>query len=234
MLYTVVTGASKGMGKAIVEQLLSCGCAVAVCGRNEKDLRDAVDIWRKTYEDSDIIWMAADMATAEGVNAFSELITNSFPQVDVLINNAGGYTPGNITEEQDTVLESMLAVNLWGPYRLCKALAPVMKMQQAGHIINICSIASLKGYAGIGSYSISKYALLGLTDNLREELRQYGVKVTAICPGATWTSSWEGSDMPQSRIMEATDIAMIVWSAINLSPQAVAETIVLRPQKGDV
>ncbi len=79
-----------------------------------------------------------------------------------------------------------------------------MKKNNSGHIFNMCSIASLRAYPNGGSYSISKYALLGFSENLREELKPYSIKVTAICPGATYTPSWEGSDgVEPARIMEA-------------------------------
>ncbi len=109
-----------------------------------------------------------------------------------------------------------------------------MKANGKGHIFNMCSIASLKAYPNGGSYSISKYALLGFSDNLREELMEDGIKVTAICPGATYTPSWEGSGVEPDRIMESADIAAMLWSAYNLSPQANVEMIILRPVKGDI
>ena len=109
-----------------------------------------------------------------------------------------------------------------------------MKEERKGHIFNMCSIASLKAYPNGGSYSISKYALLGFSENLREELKEYGIKVTSICPGATYTPSWEGSSIEPGRIMEAADVATMLWSAYNLSPQSDVETIVMRPVKGDI
>jgi len=109
-----------------------------------------------------------------------------------------------------------------------------MKSRQRGHIFNMCSIASLRAYPNGGSYSISKYALMGFSENLREELKTHGIKVTAICPGATYTPSWHGSDVAPERIMEAADIAAMLWGAYNLSAQANVETIVMRPLKGDI
>jgi short-subunit dehydrogenase len=109
-----------------------------------------------------------------------------------------------------------------------------MKSKAKAHIFNMCSVASLKAYPNGGAYSISKYALLGYTDNLREELREDNIKVTAICPGAVWSPSWEGSGVPPERIMEANDVAAMIWATFNLSAQAVAETIVMRPAKGDL
>jgi short-subunit dehydrogenase len=103
-----------------------------------------------------------------------------------------------------------------------------------GHIFNLCSIASLQAYPGGGAYSISKFALLGFTKNLRHELKPHGIKVTAIIPGAVYTDSWKGSGVSKNRIMESEDIAKIIFGATQLSPQAVTEEIILRPQAGDL
>ena len=103
-----------------------------------------------------------------------------------------------------------------------------------GHIFTICSIASLHAYANGGSYSISKFALLGFSKNLREELKPYGIKVTAVCPGATMSASWDGFEVDPKRIMEADDVAKMVYAASQLSPMAVVEDIIMRPQFGDL
>jgi short-subunit dehydrogenase len=103
-----------------------------------------------------------------------------------------------------------------------------------GHIFNICSIASLQAYPNGGSYSISKFALHGFTRNLREELKPTGVKVTGVYPGAVLTDSWGGFDNSGGRIMEVSDVALMIYQATQLSPQACVEDIVLRPQLGDL
>lgn len=128
----------------------------------------------------------------------------------------------------------MLNVNLFSAYHLTRALLPGMIKNKSGHIFNVCSIASLKAYANGGSYSISKYALMGFSKNLREELKPFNIKVTSIYPGAVYTSSWEGADVLPSRIMEVNDIAEMVYAASILSPQACVEDIVLRPFLGDL
>ena len=106
--------------------------------------------------------------------------------------------------------------------------------RKAGHIFNMCSIASLHAYSNGGSYSISKYALMGFSKNLREEMKPFNIKVTAVYPGAVYTSSWEGSNVLPSRIMEVNDIAEMVYAASLLSPKACVEDIVIRPFLGDL
>ena len=127
-----------------------------------------------------------------------------------------------------------MAVNLYSAYYLTRTLLPAMQQQKGGHIFNMCSIASLKAYENGGSYSITKFALAGFSKNLREELKNTGIKVTSIYPGAAFTDSWSGSGVNPSRIMEATDVAAMVYAAAQLSPQACVEDIILRPQLGDL
>lgn len=233
MRYSVVSGASAGIGKAITEKLLSEGCAVAVCARDSGKLQAAVAEWQEKFPGATIISYPADLSTEAGVNEFANFVLSSFGRIDILVNNAGLYLAGNMADEAEGQLEMLINTNLYAAYRLTRKVLPAMK-QGGGHIFNICSVASLKGIPGIGSYSISKYALLGFTDNLREELRPHNIKVTAICPGATFTSSWEGSNVPPNRIMEATDVAKVLWAALDLSPQGGMETIIMRPLKGDL
>ena len=234
MQYAIVTGATQGMGKVIAEKLLSEGFSVAVCARNIEKLALLEQAWHNQYPEAKVIAYPADMSNPEEVNSFADLVLSKFQHIDLLVNNAGNYQPGTIADEPEGILEKMIGINLYSAYNLTRKILPGMKKRGAGHIFNMCSIASLKAYPNGGSYSISKYALMGFSENLREELKEVGVKVTAICPGATYTPSWEGSDVAPSRIMEAADIAKMLWSAYNLSAQADVETIVMRPVKGDI
>ncbi len=234
MQYAIITGASQGMGKVIAEKLLSEGFSIAVCARNQEKLAALKKEWNEKYPAAKVITYNADMTNKEELTDFADTVLAYFPKIDILVNNAGNYLPGNIADEPDGLLESMIGINLYSAYHLTRKILPVMKHAGSGHIFNMCSIASLKAYPNGGAYSISKYALLGFSENLREELKESGIKVTAICPGATYTPSWEGSDVPPARIMEASDIAAMLWGAWNLSPQANVETIIMRPVKGDI
>jgi short-subunit dehydrogenase len=154
--------------------------------------------------------------------------------VDVLVNNAGQFLPGSVHDEGEGVLERMIAVNLYGAYQLTRVLLPGMMARRSGHIFNICSVASLQAYPNGGAYSISKWALAGFSANLREELKPHGIKVTSVYPGAVYTDSWAGSGVEPNRIMQAADVAEMVYAASRLSPQATVEEILLRPQLGDL
>src|SRR6185436_1829060 len=122
--------------------------------------------------------------------------------------------PGSVHNEPDGSLESQVATNLYSAYHLTRTILPKMMERPStgsgrGHIFNICSIASLHAYNNGGAYSISKFALYGFSKNLREEMKPYGIKVTAVMPGAVLTDSWENFDNSSNRIMEATDIAKL-------------------------
>lgn len=230
----VITGASRGIGKAIARIFALHGYNLFLCSKNEQNLLPAVDELKNDFPNINVDGRAMDISNKEQARLFGEWVLNNADSIDVLVNNTGTYIPGNISDEEDGVLEQMLGVNLYSAYHTTRAILPKMLAAKRGHIFTICSIASLDAYPGGGAYSISKYALLGFTRNLREELKEQGIKVTAVIPGAVYTDSWKGSGVSENRIMEAEDIAKMIYAAIQLSPQAVVEDIVLRPQLGDL
>lgn len=229
----VITGASKGMGKAMAYKFASAKNNLYICARNEKELTETANSISKNTG-SIVKYFVADLSDKNEVNKFAEWIAGQHIQIDILINNAGQFIPGSIYNEEEGTLEKMMNINLFSAYYLTRALLPSMMQKRSGHIFNLCSIAALKAYANGGSYSISKYALMGFSKNLREELKPHNIKVTAVYPGAVYTSSWEGSGVSPSRIMEVNDIAQMVYTASLLSPQACVEDIVIRPLLGDL
>jgi short-subunit dehydrogenase len=229
----VITGASKGIGKAIAEQFARAGNTLFLCSRSEKELYDTVALLQTQFPDCSIKGKPVDLSKKSAATEFGEWCLQ-FAVPDVLVNNAGQFLPGSIHNEKDKTLEQMIEVNLYSAYHLTRVFLPAMMAAKHGHIFNMCSIASLNAYDNGGSYSISKFALLGFNKNLREELKPHGIKVTAVCPGATMSVSWEGVDIDPARIMEANDVAKMIFAASQLSPQAVVEDIVLRPLLGDL
>ncbi len=230
----IITGGTKGIGKAIGDLLLSKGHNISFCARSKDDVEALVEEWNKAYPDQMVIGEVCDMGVQEEVESFAVSVIHHMKQIDVLVNNAGVFLPGEILKEEAGALEQMINVNLYSAYHLTRKIAPLMTEQGSGHIFNMCSVASIKAYPNGGSYSISKFALLGFSKVLREELKPHGVKVTSILPGATWSNSWAGVDLPRERLMEANDIALSVVNAINMSPSAVVEEIIVRPQLGDL
>ncbi|MBI1226348.1 MAG: SDR family NAD(P)-dependent oxidoreductase [Bacteroidetes bacterium] len=229
----IITGATKGIGRAIAEKFAAEGFDLAVCARSEADLAS----FKKDFEGKygvEVLTKATDMSKKNEVLAFVDFIKKRWSEVDCVVNNAGVFLPGEISAEPDGQLESQIETNLYSAYHFTRAMLPVMLAKGSGHIFNMCSIASQIAYPNGGSYSISKFALLGFSKVLREELKTKGIKVTAILPGATWSDSWAGVTLPESRLMQANDIAIAVWAAWQMSPAAVVEDIVIRPQLGDL
>ena len=233
-MYCIITGASRGLGKAIAEKFAANGYNLFLCSRNEAALRETVMKMNHQYPDVTIRGEAFDLAKKEEARRCARWVLAQEISIDVLVNNAGQFIPGNVHNEEDGALEKMMDVNLYSAYHLTRELLPPMMTQKKGHIFNICSIASLQAYPNGGAYSISKFALAGFSKNLREEMKPHGVKVTAVYPGATYTDSWAGSGVSPHRIMEAGDIAEMIYTASCLSPQATVEDILLRPQLGDL
>ena len=229
----VITGASQGIGFAIAEIFANAGYTLSLCSKTKENIAAAGNSLAVKYPHATIHFTHADLSKKEQCTQFANwCLEKGSPTI--LINNAGFFSPGNIQDEADNALEQQMAVNLYSAYHTTRALLPAMLKMGKGHVFNICSIASLNAYAQGGSYSISKFALLGFSKNLRLELKDKGIKVTAVCPGATYTNSWNGSGIDPMRIMESEDIAKMVFAAAHLSPQAVVEDIVMRPQKGDL
>lgn len=229
----IITGASKGIGKAIAEQFAVEGNTLLVCARNEMHLYKMMEELLLKYPQCNIKAKPADISVKPTAIEFAEWCAG-FGTPDVLINNAGLFFAGNIYNEADGVLEKTMEVNLYSAYYVTRTVLPAMMKVKAGHIFNLCSIASLQAYENGGSYSISKFALLGFSKNLREEMKPFNIKVTSVIPGAVYTDSWSGSNVDEKRIMEAADVAKMIYTASLLSPQACVEEIIMRPVLGDL
>lgn len=232
-MLAVITGASRGMGKAMAIKFAKAGYDLLLCSRTMTTLETTRQSILAQAPERQVHIFSADLTQKQEIQRFADFC-NNFGAADILINNAGTYTPGNCIGEPDGAMEKIMDLNFYSAYHLTRMLLPKMIEKKAGHIFNMCSIASLRAYKGGGSYGVSKYALLGFTKNIRLELMGYGIKVTAVFPGAVLTDSWGDFDNSQNRIMVVDDIANMVFAASQLSPQAVVEDIVIRPQLGDL
>jgi len=226
--FAVITGGSKGIGKALVEKFAIEGFTVITCARNAAGLQ----FLKNNHKN--VRFTMCDLSDKEEQQKFVRFVKLQTKQIDVLINNTGIYIPGQVHNEEEGTLEKMINTNLYSAYHITRGMMPMFLEQKEGHIFNICSTASIVPYVDGGSYCISKYALYGMTKVLREEMKAHGVKVTAVLPGATYTSSFEGTELPEDRFMKAKDVADAIWGAYNLSSCAVVEELLLRPQLGDL
>lgn len=230
----VITGGTKGIGRATVEKFAAADFDIVTCARNQDQLDNLVFELKNKYPNVRIYAEKADLAQKDEVLAFAEVIKELNQPIDMLLNNTGVFFPGSIHSEEEGNLEMMIETNLYSAYYLTRALIGDMMKRKSGHIFTTGSIAGIQAYPNGGSYGISKFALLGFTKALREEMKPHGIRVTSILAGATYTSSWEGVDLPLDRFMKAEDIADAIFSAHALSPNTVVEEIILRPQLGDI
>jgi len=229
----VITGGTKGIGRAMLEKFASAGFDIATCSRKSTELL-SIQKEISTQFKVEVYTIVADLSTSKGAAVFTDFVLTLKRPIDVLINNAGYFSPGYVTTEAEGALENMIGANLYSAYYTTRGVITYMKSQGYGHVFNMCSIASIKAYPNGGSYAISKFALLGFTKVLREELKESGIRVTAVMPGATRTSSWTGTEHPDDRFMKPEDVADAIYGAYSLSPRSVVEEILIRPQLGDI
>lgn len=230
----IVTGASKGIGFAIAKLFIQNDFNVAICARNKTSLDNAVNELQSLNKNVKVFAKTCDVSKPSELKEFSNDVLKEFQTIDVLINNAGVFFPGEVHKEDEGVLEQMIETNLYSAYRMSRAIIPTMKAEKSGYIFNIASIAGLQAYPNGGSYGISKFAMIGMGKALRQELLEFNIKVSNVMPGAVYTSSWDGVDLPEERFIKADDIAKIIFNAYSLSDSCVVEDIVVRPQLGDI
>jgi len=230
----IVTGGTKGIGKAVIERFMEGGFDVVTCARNEADLLSLQTEMKLRFPFRDLSYKPSDLSLRQDTIDFVSFIHSKQRNVTVLVNNTGIFIPGQVHNETDGTLEKTIETNLYSAYHLTRGVIDGMMKVKKGHIFTICSTASIVAYPNGGSYCISKFALYGMTKVLREEMKPYNIKVTAVLPGATLTDSWKGTELPEERFIASKDVADAIWSAYSLSPRAVLEEILIRPQLGDL
>lgn len=229
----IITGASRGIGKAVAEIFAANGHDLFISSRSEVALYKSMEELQTKYPSVSIKAKAFDLIDKQQAKDLGNWCLK-YVVPDIIINNAGLFEPGSVHNEPEGLLEKQLAVNLNSAYHLTRTLLPKMMARRSGHIFNLCSIASLNAYENGGAYSISKFAMYGFSKNLREEMKPYNIKVTSVHPGAVLTDSWGDYDNSSKRIMEAEDIAKMIFACTQLSAAACVEDILIRPQLGDL
>ena len=230
----VITGATKGMGRAIAIKLAQLGYDLALCARKQTEIDTFCQELMAINPSINAAGLSTDCINPADVESFANFVQQHFPKVDVLINNVGVYYPGSLLDEDDNSLSEQWQVNVNTAYSLCRTFGRQMRQEKSGHIINICSIASINPVAEAGSYTVTKFALLGLTRVLRLELMDHNVKVTAILPGSTLTNSWAGTEIPANRLVAAEDISNAVAFCLQNSVGANPDELVISPAMGQV
>jgi 3-oxoacyl-[acyl-carrier protein] reductase len=224
----MVTGATKGIGRAIALVLAKNGYNLSICARQTHDLQ----VFAQELADFgvQVFYLATDCSDRQALQQFCEFTAKHLGPVDVLVNNAGAFLPGALLDEPEENLTNQLLLNVQAAYHFSRYFGKVMRDRCSGHIFNICSIASKEYVKNAGSYSVTKAALLSLNHVLRQELAPYNVKVTAILPGSTLTASWEGTTIPKEQFVQPEDIADTINTILKLSVGVNVDEVVLRPQ----
>ncbi len=230
----LVTGATKGIGWAISRKFAEGGTDLLISSRNLTDLEERKKQLSVDHPDVEVMIHACDLSERDGITSVVNFTLEADRPLDILINNAGVFLPGEVLKEPEGHLELQIKTNLYSAYHLTRGVLPKLEASQRGYIVNMCSVASIMAYPNGGSYSISKFAMLGWSKAVREELKDSRIAVTSVLPGATWSASWAGAELPRERIMEAENIANLCWQVVNLDPNAVVEEIIIRPQLGDL
>ena len=229
----VITGASQGIGAAIADAFAAAGDArLALLARTESKLEAVADRCRN--HGAEALVVPCDVTDDEAVLAAAEQVRERFGVPDVLVNNAGSFAPGGVLEMEPSDFRRQVEVNLTSAFLVTHAFLPAMVERGAGDIFFMASVASIQGYPRSVAYGAAKHGLLGLARSLREEVKEHGLRVVALLPGATYTDSWAASDLPPERFMPPEDIARAVVDLHDLSERTVVEEVVLRPQLGDV
>ncbi|HEY4679973.1 MAG TPA: SDR family oxidoreductase [Nitrosarchaeum sp.] len=182
----IVTGASRGIGKAIAHLFAQEGMNVVICSRNENQIRKtAMEIQKDTG--NIVVPVKTDVRNHVDVDKLVQSALNEFGRIDILVNNAGVAIIKSLVETTDHEYDTIIDTNLSGVFFCCKSVLPHMIKQKSGYIINISSGAGKTGFANLSVYCASKFGVIGMTESLAEEVSDYGIKVFSVCPGAVAT-----------------------------------------------
>lgn len=231
----VITGASQGLGAAIASAFAAeygRTARLALVSRNAEALEAVARQCRQRLATAEAF--PCDVTDDAAVAALGHAVTERLGVPDVLVNNAGRFTPGGLAETTPAAFREMLDVNLTSAFLVTRALLPAMLARGSGRVLMMGSVASVRGYPGGLAYGAAKHGLLGLARALREETKGSGVGITTLLPGATETPSWDGSGVDPARLMPAEDVARLVVRIAGLSGRSVVEEILIRPDAGDV
>jgi 3-oxoacyl-[acyl-carrier protein] reductase len=214
----LITGAGKGIGKAIAIALAKEGVNVILLARTQNEIENVAAKARSLRVKA--LAITADVADINSVNAAVEKALSEFKTIDILINNAGIAAFGKFLELEPSDWERIIQVNLMGTYYVTRAILPNMIERQTGDIINISSTAGLNGNALTSAYSASKFAVLGLTDSLMQEVRKHNIRVTALTPSTVATDMAKElklTDGNPEKVMQSEDMAELIIAQLKLN-----------------
>jgi len=233
----VVTGAGRGIGRAIALKLAELGAHLILCGRSRPALEETAAAIEqdgghgsseKSVARSTVI--PCDVTDLSSLGALANQVERSFQRLDILVNNAGvGSFNGPLHQLAPDRWDLLLNTNLRGVYYCIRSLAPLMIKTQGGHIINISSLAGKNALPNGAAYAASKWGLNGMSYSVAEELRGYGIRVSVICPGSTHTDFSPHEGMNTQKMLQASDVAHVLAMLVTQTPQSFASEVLLRP-----
>jgi 3-oxoacyl-[acyl-carrier protein] reductase len=222
----VVTGAGRGIGRAIAIELGKLGARVVLAARSRTELEETA---RVIGASASVI--PTDVRKKEDVQKLFEQVTTALGPVDILVNAAGLGIFGPVTDFKDEDFEILIQTNLRGIFFACRFVLPSMIERKTGHIINIASIAGTVGSANRAVYCASKFGVVGFTESLADEVRHHGIRASVICPGSTDTrfSPSETSGKARDRMLRPADVAHAVRMIVTQEPNSFISEIIMRP-----
>ena len=228
----IVTGATKGIGRAITMALASEGYDLGLGARNLEELDYLSKEIKALFPNIGVITKSADFSQKYETKNFADTFIHHWGNIDVLVNNVGQYDEDNLDNFSESKLNDLLNINFYSALRLTQPFIPEFKKRKKGHIINICSVLSKDIRTNAVSYTMSKQLIYTYTKILREDLRASNVKVTAILPGSTNTSSWDGIEAPLHEFVQPQDVANGV--IMTLKSKGMVEELEIKPINPDL
>jgi 3-oxoacyl-[acyl-carrier protein] reductase len=226
----LITGAGRGIGRAIALRLARAGASIALAARTTRELSAVAEAAQASGAEALVV--PTDVASDQQLEGLVDTTLARFGGIDVLVNNAGGGPPRTpVVKARMLDWEWTLRVNLWATMALTKLVLPGMITRQSGAIVNICSLAGLAGKAGEAAYAAAKFGVRGFSQSLFEEVREFGIKVSTICPGYVDTPLIPANRrVDRSKMLSPEDVAEAVYSVVISPPRSCPVEIVLHPQ----
>jgi 3-oxoacyl-[acyl-carrier protein] reductase len=225
----LITGGSRGIGKAIAGRLGQLGAALCICGRDQSTLQStATDLRLATDR---VLAQTGDVTNPGEISSLVQATEEKLGPITILVNNAGIGNPGfgAIQEKSESDWDRVLNTNLKSVFLVSRAVAPLMIQRRRGDIINISSLAGKNTFAGGAIYCASKWGLQGLSGCMAEDLRAYGIRVSVICPGSVFTEFSGRGPKDPTKVLTADDVAHAVAMLALQGPQSFISEVHLRP-----